>query len=342
LDLSFGGGESNPQKNSDLCSRIAAEWRYIMLRYKRLLRLLFSILLLCCISITSYADGVPDVSRKGSISVTMRYNGNTVSGGTLTIYRVGELSQSNGAYSFALTSDFIGSGQSLASFDNSLMAGTLARYAANANLSGTTESIGSTGTVSFTDLELGVYLITQDKAATGYNAISSFLVSVPMAINGSYEYDVDASPKVELTKRSGGGGGSSSSSKATATPKPTATPSGRNSSSGSIPTPTPAPGSTATPIPRGSSGTPDNPDASVQPGEPTPTEEITTSSDPNSPSESAAPGAPSATDDPDAGDKPKLPQTGQLNWPIPVLAVLGLAAFTAGWILRYKKRKHNG
>lgn len=32
---------------------------------------------------------------------------------------------------------------------------------------------------------------------------------------------------------------------------------------------------------------------------------------------------------------PKLPQTGQLNWPIPVLAVIGLLLFSAGWILRY-------
>lgn len=36
---------------------------------------------------------------------------------------------------------------------------------------------------------------------------------------------------------------------------------------------------------------------------------------------------------------PNLPQTGQLNWPIPVLAVLGLSLFAAGWILRSGKKK---
>ena len=35
----------------------------------------------------------------------------------------------------------------------------------------------------------------------------------------------------------------------------------------------------------------------------------------------------------------KLPQTGQLNWPVPALAVGGLAVFTLGWYLRFGKKK---
>lgn len=36
----------------------------------------------------------------------------------------------------------------------------------------------------------------------------------------------------------------------------------------------------------------------------------------------------------------KLPQTGQLNWPVPVMAVLGMFLFVVGWAMRYgKKRK---
>ncbi len=36
----------------------------------------------------------------------------------------------------------------------------------------------------------------------------------------------------------------------------------------------------------------------------------------------------------------KLPQTGQLNWPIPVLALTGLLLFSAGWTLRFGKGKN--
>ncbi len=39
---------------------------------------------------------------------------------------------------------------------------------------------------------------------------------------------------------------------------------------------------------------------------------------------------------------PKLPQTGQMNWPIPLLVVAGLVFFVVGWALCFgKKREHN-
>lgn len=36
-----------------------------------------------------------------------------------------------------------------------------------------------------------------------------------------------------------------------------------------------------------------------------------------------------------------LPQTGQLNWPVPLLAVSGLMLFLVGWILRFGQRKES-
>ena len=35
----------------------------------------------------------------------------------------------------------------------------------------------------------------------------------------------------------------------------------------------------------------------------------------------------------------KLPQTGQLNWPIPVMAISGLILFTIGWSVRFTKKE---
>lgn len=34
----------------------------------------------------------------------------------------------------------------------------------------------------------------------------------------------------------------------------------------------------------------------------------------------------------------KLPQTGQLNWPIPVMVISGMTLFVIGWVLRFRKR----
>lgn len=38
-------------------------------------------------------------------------------------------------------------------------------------------------------------------------------------------------------------------------------------------------------------------------------------------------------------DVPKLPQTGQLNWPVPLMAVAGLALFAVGWVLCFGKKR---
>ena len=35
----------------------------------------------------------------------------------------------------------------------------------------------------------------------------------------------------------------------------------------------------------------------------------------------------------------KLPQTGQLNWPVPVLICAGLALFVVGWVLFFRRKK---
>ena len=56
---------------------------------------------------------------------------------------------------------------------------------------------------------------------------------------------------------------------------------------------------------------------------------------PEDPSEPVQPDKPDSPSEPDAPspDDDRLPQTGQLNWPVPVLAGAGLALFLAGLVL---------
>jgi len=62
---------------------------------------------------------------------------------------------------------------------------------------------------------------------------------------------------------------------------------------------------------------------------------------PSKPSKPSGPSQPSEPSTPAAPPNPPklLPQTGQLNWPVPVLAALGLSLFSFGWILRFGKRR---
>lgn len=48
---------------------------------------------------------------------------------------------------------------------------------------------------------------------------------------------------------------------------------------------------------------------------------------------------PDATVPPAKPSDPTLPQTGQMNWPIPLMATAGLALFVIGWLLCFGKKK---
>jgi len=226
---------------------------------KKITSILTVIIMLCCFSSTVFADNVPDLTMRGSIQITMRSGDTYVPGGNLTLYKVGDIYEDNGNYSFVLTDSFAGSGETLDDIQSAQLADDLARYAERNSITGTNKEIDQNANIAFTDLDLGLYLLVQEQAAEGYNKVSPFLVSVPMQENGAYVYDVDASPKVELEKVT-------------------------------------EPDTPDTP--------PDTPDT------PPPTN----------------PGG-------------KLPQTGQLNWPIPVLVACGLGLFIIGWWMRFGGKK---
>lgn len=270
---------------------------------KRLAAVLAALTLLVWCAAPAFALEVVDLSRTGSIKVSL-YDSETseaVGGGTLTLYRVAKVQKDNANLSFVYTNGFEDCGVELGDLSEGELAGRLAEKIA-ATAESTTVEISDLGVAEFGDLEVGLYLVVQTTAAENYNVINPFLVSVPIQENGSYVYDVDALPKVGTAAKK--------------TPEPPDTP-----------------------------DTPDTPDK--------PEEE-----NPNTP---AAPGP----DNPDgwvlgangekiylnpeapSPDNPNghvmgahgLPQTGQLNWPIPVLAVIGVVLVAAGIELKKGTRK---
>lgn len=270
---------------------------------KRLAAVLAALTLLVWCAAPAFALEVVDLSRTGSIKVSL-YDSETseaVGGGTLTLYRVAKVQKDNANLSFVYTNGFEDCGVELGDLSEGELAGRLAEKIA-ATAESTTVEISDFGVAEFGDLEVGLYLVVQTTAAENYNVINPFLVSVPIQENGSYVYDVDALPKVGTAAKK--------------TPEPPDTP-----------------------------DTPDTPDK--------PEEE-----NPNTP---AAPGP----DNPDgwvlgangekiylnpeapSPDNPNgyvmgahgLPQTGQLNWPIPVLAVTGVVLVAAGIKLKKGTRK---
>lgn len=263
---------------------------------KRLAAVLAALTLLVWCAAPAFALEVVDLSRTGSIKVSL-YDSETseaVGGGTLTLYRVAKVQKDNANLSFVYTNGFEDCGVELGDLSEGELAGRLAEKIA-ATAESTTVEISDFGTAEFGDLEVGLYLVVQTTAAENYNVINPFLVSVPIQENGKYVYDVDALPKV-----------------GTATKK-----------------------------------TPDTPDEPDTPDTP---------DEPDTPDTPVAPGP----DNPDGWvlgdhgeknypnpDNPNghvmgahgLPQTGQLNWPIPVLAVTGVVLVAAGIKLKKGNRR---
>ena len=167
---------------------------------KHLISALLALLLLLCLPLSAAAaHPVPDLTRKGSITITMKYKGKPVSGGTLALYRVGDVHEDDGNYSFVPV-------KGLEALDYSdIQSPDLAKAAAKAVeekkiAAVKTVTIGSSGTAEFSDLALGLYLVAQKTAASGYKMTASFLVSVPYLEDGAYVYNVKADPKTDLER----------------------------------------------------------------------------------------------------------------------------------------------
>lgn len=132
----------------------------------------------------------------GSIHVNLydSTNNKALSGGELTVYRVAEVQRKNGNLSFEYCGDFDGCAIELGDLTDSTLAGQLQEYLSD-NAEGTVREVDANGNVNFDDLELGLYLVVQTKASKGYKPVNSFLVSLPMAEDGEWNYEVDASPR---------------------------------------------------------------------------------------------------------------------------------------------------
>lgn len=236
-----------------------------------------------------------------------------LSGGQLTLYRVAEVKRKNGDLSFEYCGDFYGCGIALGDLTDSTLADQLLEYMPQ-GARGTTKTVDADGNAAFEDLELGLYLIVQSKASNGYAPIKPFLVSLPMAENGKWNYEVDASPKV---------GGYTPVNPDTPPVPPTPVPD--------------KPGTPEQPTEPTNPDTPKNPDGPDSPVSPGSPDSPVAPGNPDNPVAPGNPDNPALAGRPDGAVMSGLPQTGQLNWPVPVLAVSGVLLFAAGWVLNKKE-----
>ena len=155
--------------------------------------------LLCMMPVTVFAQAFED-DRAGSISGTLidQDDKSPLTGAELSLYYVATVSlNSNDHLSYTFTDVFADCGCALndPALSARLDAFVEGHLAADEKL--VTDARGS---VSFTNLPLGLYFVKQTSAVVGYAPCRSFLVTVPNESADGYVYDVDASPKTDVAK----------------------------------------------------------------------------------------------------------------------------------------------
>ena len=151
----------------------------------------------------------PDLDKTGSITASFTYydkdSGNTLpvaGGNTVGLFKVADVEVHNG-FIFVVDPRFASAGEIPATSEeldsvNIELAGKMAKIAADYDFDIAPVEMDSDGTASFSDLEVGLYLVMQAKQGTGDSnfVIAPFLVSIPYRNpDGSLTYDVNAQTK---------------------------------------------------------------------------------------------------------------------------------------------------
>ena len=138
---------------------------------KRIFSLILAAVLLSIPVLSVSAHEVPDLTRRGSVAISMSYRGQPIPGGTLTVLRVAQVKTADGNYYFEYTADFAECGIPVEEPESA----ELARIAGEKGLTGITAAVDAGGRAKFEDLELGLYLVVQNEAAEGFKKINPFM-----------------------------------------------------------------------------------------------------------------------------------------------------------------------
>ena len=155
---------------------------------------------------------MPDLDRKGSLSITFTYEGKPISDGNkVGILKVADVVADNG-YKYVWKEDYASVGEMPENLDkaNAELSLKLEKIAREKKLTlyRKSQELDKDGTVTFNDLEPGLYLVihttkTQttlsDKSKVKYT-INPFIISIPQTENGKLIYDVATNPKVSPEK----------------------------------------------------------------------------------------------------------------------------------------------
>ena len=157
------------------------------------------ILLILTCSYTVFAEEF-DWGKTGSISVTLieQKHNEPIVGAELSVYYVATvLPDADGNLIYDYTKDFKKLDTAI---DDTSLAAKLDEFISNHNVPSAKMTTNAEGTALCSGLPLGLYFVKQTGAVEDFSLCTPFLVTVPNEKNGEYLYEVNASPKTEVSK----------------------------------------------------------------------------------------------------------------------------------------------
>ena len=158
-----------------------------------------TILLISTCSYTVFAEEYnPNLTGSISVTLTDKKQSEAIVGAELSLYYVATvIMDENGNLIYDYTNDFK---QLDCAIDDAELATKLDLFVSQHSIPSVKTTTNINGTAMCTELPLGLYFIKQTGAVEGFAPCTPFLVTVPNEKDGKYLYEVNASPKTEVTR----------------------------------------------------------------------------------------------------------------------------------------------
>ena len=158
-----------------------------------------TILLISTCSYTVFAEEYnPNLTGSISVTLTDKKQSEAIVGAELSLYYVATvIMDENGNLIYDYTNDFK---QLDCAIDDAELATKLDLFVSQHSIPSVKTTTNINGTAMCAELPLGLYFIKQTGAVEGFAPCTPFLVTVPNEKDGKYLYEVNASPKTEVAK----------------------------------------------------------------------------------------------------------------------------------------------
>ncbi len=135
----------------------------------------------------------------GHIAITTRDHDEkqVVGGAVYRLYAFAAATISDSNVTFSYTDAFKNNGMPLEQSADAALALHLAVYAENHQLPYTEKTAGHNGVVTFDNLPVGAYLVVPTDIAQGYIPASPLIVYLPKIVNGEWQYAEECTPKIQ-------------------------------------------------------------------------------------------------------------------------------------------------